>query len=241
MAAAGHMGEDKAGHWGRLTILGEEQDMVLGQVGPLGPLLKCTQGRVTWWEGAGCGAHRAPGHVVREQAGHAGHRVCVLGTHPSPSLSPLSPHLGLSAGTPPWTAAQLRRVAIQGEKGREGLCIPLGSPHVDGPECAKHGLPCGRTVQLHRQPPLLLQVQDGEALVVCLSDNHVHCPTGTSGWAELSQPRQVLTPSPAPYPLMPLPHLGAGSGRGHLCLGSAAAPASRSHPWGAGAGGAQWA
>lgn len=38
--------------WGEetLTILGEEEDMVLSQVDPLDPLLKGAQGRVTWGE-----------------------------------------------------------------------------------------------------------------------------------------------------------------------------------------------
>lgn len=34
----------RADHWETLTVLGEEQDVVLGQVGPLDPLLKDTQG-----------------------------------------------------------------------------------------------------------------------------------------------------------------------------------------------------
>lgn len=108
-------------------------------------------------------------------------------------------------------------------KGGEGPPSPSDSPR--GPR------PPGRTVQLHRQLPRPLQVQDGEAAVVRVPDDHVHRPAGTPGCGEpAGQPhRQCRT-----RPQRPGPHLGAGSAPDAPRLRTAAALPSRFHPWGHG-------
>ena len=159
----------------------------------------------------------------------------MLGAHPpTPPPRPLCPHTrAYVRGLLPRPLLSWRESEYR-EAGR--VCVSIwAAPHGWPRACAKLGLPRGRTVQLHRQLPRPLQVQDGEASVVCLPDDHVYRPTGTSGWAMLSQLRQFLTPSPAPPP-MSSPHLGAGNAPRLLCLCRAAVPASRSHPWGGGGG-----
>lgn len=89
---------------GTLTVLGEEQDVVLGQVGPLDPLLKHTQEGITHGERADCVRDtRAPGHPRGGGLqGALGAGLCAWGcdlTPASPLPAPvLPPHLGRRAG-----------------------------------------------------------------------------------------------------------------------------------------------
>lgn len=83
-----------------LTVLGEEQGVVLGQVGPLDPLLKHTQEGIAHRERADCVQDtRAPGHPRgRGLQGALGAGLCASGCDltPAPPLPRpvLSPHLG---------------------------------------------------------------------------------------------------------------------------------------------------
>lgn len=87
-----------------LTVLGEEQGVVLSQVGPLDPLLKHTQEGIAHRERADCVRDTwAPGHPRgRGLQGAPGAGLCAWGCDltPAPPLPGpvLSPHLGRRAG-----------------------------------------------------------------------------------------------------------------------------------------------
>ena len=145
----------------------------------LAPWTRCSKtlraDSLTGSERAACRTHGAPGHP------RVGWAVCLgLQSDPWPPAllvpSP-SPHLG------PSTRAGARGTGLR----------PSGVARL------AWTAPCAFTVQLHRQLPGPLQVQDGKAPVVRLPNDHVHRASGASGWAEPGQPRTPY-PSPAPLP-----------------------------------------
>ena len=96
----GRRARGRQGQGMTLTVLGEEQGVVLGQVGPLDPLLKHTQEGIAHRERADCVQDtRAPGHPRgRGLQGALGAGLCASGcdlTPAAPLPRPvLSPHLG---------------------------------------------------------------------------------------------------------------------------------------------------
>lgn len=169
------------------------------------------------------GSWAPAGWVRAGRAGRSGSWAVCRGLRsdpcPPPPVSSLSPQLGLTARAgeregrvhvpirPTQTAL---RVCRPGPAGTYRTASPTAAVPAPGTGRRSPGSP---SPQQPRPPPLGRLGLGGARSAVS------------------------LTPSPAPLSQWPAPHLGAGSDLGAPCHRRAAAPASRSRPWGLGAGG----